>query len=136
MPTDVGGQIAVPLSFSPDSAVSKDATGQLSVAAYTDLKRHLICDEDDPFFCNEQRRQDFVPIDQFLTSKLWDAGTSAPYGHRGDLPTLSEAILHHSGEAKEVKRAFLSLPSDQKTAIISFLRSLKVTKDVFDLNWR
>jgi hypothetical protein len=127
VPTDVGGQIAVPLPFSADSALFRDATGAPYVAAYTDLKRHVICDEDDPFFCNEQRRQDFVPIDQFLTSKLWDAGSSMPYGHRGDLTTLSEAIIHHSGEAKEVKRAFLSLPDKDKIAVITFLRSLKVT---------
>lgn len=137
VPTDVGGQIAVPLAFSASSAVFRDATGAPYVAAYTDLKRHVICDEDDPFFCNERRRQDFVPIDQFLTSKLWDAGTSGPYGHRGDLPTLSEAIIHHSGEAKEVKRAFLSLPDKDKIAIITFLRSLKVTNDFNSLTeWR
>jgi hypothetical protein len=129
VPTDVGGQIAIPLPFSEDSGLFRDATGAPFVAAYTDLKRHVICDDDDPFFCTEQKRQDFVPINQFLTSKLWDAGTSGPYGHRGDLTTLSEAIIHHSGEAKEVKRAFLSLPDKEKTAVIKFLRSLQVTKD-------
>ncbi|MFQ3458875.1 di-heme oxidoredictase family protein [Bradyrhizobium sp. UFLA01-814] len=129
VPTDVGGQIAIPLPFSDDSALFKDATGAPFVAAYTDLKRHVICDDDEPFFCNETLRQDFVPTNQFLTSKLWDAGTSAPYGHRGDLTTLSEAIIHHSGEAKEVKQAFLTLPDNEKTAVIKFLRSLQVTKD-------
>ncbi|MER8622880.1 di-heme oxidoredictase family protein [Mesorhizobium sp. M1143] len=129
VPSDVGGQIAVPLPVSEDSAVFSDSTGQLYVAAYTDLKRHVICDDDDPFFCNERRRQDFVPTNQFLTSKLWDAGSSAPYGHRGDLPTLSEAIVHHSGDAKDVKLAFLALSNEEKTAIIVFLQSLKVTKD-------
>ncbi|MGY3388762.1 hypothetical protein ACVWW6_001353 [Bradyrhizobium sp. USDA 3311] len=119
VPTDVGGQIAIPLPFSDESALFKDATGAPFVAAYTDLKRHVICDDDDPFFCNERLRQDFVPTNQFLTSKLWDAGTSGPYGHRGDLTTMSEAIIHHSGEAKEVKRAFLSLPDNEKTAVIN-----------------
>jgi hypothetical protein len=129
VPSDVGGQIAIPLTFSNDSGLYRDAVGTPYVAAYTDLKRHVICDEEDPFFCNEQVRQDFVPTDQFLTAKLWAVGTSMPYGHRGDLTTLSEAILHHSGEAKEVKRAFLALPDKEKIAIITFLRSLEVTKD-------
>ena len=89
----------------------------------------MICDDDDPFFCNETLRQDFVPINQFLTPKLWDAGTSGPYGHRGDLTTISEAIIHHSGEAKEVKQRFLNLPDKEKVAVVTFLRSLQVLKD-------
>lgn len=138
VPSDVGGQIAVPLAFSEGSAVFRDATtGAPYVAAYTDLKRHVICDEDDPFFCNERVRQDFVPTNQFLTAKLWDIGTSMPYGHRGDLTTVSEAIMHHSGEAKEVKRAFLALPDKEKVAVITFLRSLQVTHELPDVTgWR
>lgn len=127
VPTDVGGQIAMPLPFSENSALYRDSDGTPQIAAYTDLKRHVICDDDDPFFCNERVRQDFVPTNQFLTAKLWDAGTSAPYGHRGDLTTLSEAIVHHSGEAKEVKKVFLTLPNEEKVAIIVFLQSLRVT---------
>jgi len=129
VPSDVGGQVAVPLPFSAKSGLDRDADGAPYVAAYTDLKRHVICDDDDPFFCNEKLRQDFVPVNQFLTSKLWDAGTSAPYGHRGDLTTLSEAIIHHSGEAKAVKQAFLALPDRDKAAVVTFLRSLQVLKD-------
>jgi hypothetical protein len=137
VPSDVGGQIAIPLAFSDGSGLFRDATGTPYVAAYTDLRRHVICDEDDPFFCNERVRQDFVPVNQFLTPKLWAVGTSMPYGHRGDLTTLSEAIIHHSGEAKEVKRAFLSLPDKEKIAVITFLRSLQVTKGLIDsTGWR
>ncbi len=138
VPSDVGGQVVVPLPFAADSGLYRDdADGAPYVAAYTDLKRHVICDDDDTFFCNERLRQDFVPIDQFLTSKLWDAGSSAPYGHRGDLTTLSEAIIHHSGEAKEVRQAFLALPDKEKTAVVMFLRSLQVLKDFKGLTgWR
>ena len=132
VPSDVGGQFAVPLNFADHSGVYRDERGQPFVAAFTDLKRHVICDDDDPFFCNEILRQDFVPTNQFLTSKLWDAGSSAPYGHRGDLTTLSEAIIHHSGEAKNVKMAFLALPNPDKTAIVMFLRSLRVNRDFSD----
>jgi hypothetical protein len=55
------------------------------VRAYTDLKRHVICDEMDPFFGNERVVQGGVPTNQFITRKLWDVGNTAPYGHRGDL---------------------------------------------------
>jgi hypothetical protein len=137
VPADVGGQIAVPLQVEDGSGVYRDKNGDIFVAAYTDLKRHVICDEDDRHFCNEKLRQDFVPVDQFLTTKLWDAGSSAPYGHRGDLTTLSEAIVHHSGEAKEVKNAFLRLPDSDKTAIILFLQALRNVDENGNLDpWR
>lgn len=137
VPSAIGGQFAVPITFSNGTGVYRDANGLLFVAAFTDLKRHVICDSDDPFFCNEWRPQDFVPTDQFLTPKLWDAGSSAPYGHRGDLTTLSEAIIHHSGEAKEVKQAFLTMPDKDKKAVISFLRSLQVIRDFSEQSgWR
>jgi CxxC motif-containing protein (DUF1111 family) len=60
----------------------------------------------------------------FLTAKLWDVATSAPYGHRGDLRTLSQAILSHGGEARPQREAFLRLPDEDKRALIAFLRTL------------
>jgi hypothetical protein len=137
VPSDVGGQIALPLAMAAGTGVYRGTDGAPVVAAYTDLKRHVVCDADDPFFCNERLRQDFVPTDQFLTSKLWDAGSSAPYGHRGDLTTLSEAIVHHSGEAKQAKLNFMALPDKEKTALIGFLRSLQVVRELNGLSgWR
>lgn len=132
IPRDMAGQIAMPINMQAPSSsdypsgVYRDDEGQVFVAAYTDLKRHVICDDDDPFFCNEKIEQDFVPTNQFLTTKLWDAGTSAPYGHRGHLTTLEAAIIHHSGEAKDVKKKFVKLPRSEKIAIIYFLQSLQV----------
>ena len=130
VPSDVNGQIVLPLPFAKGSGIAKDDDGSPYVAAYSDLKRHVICDDDDPFYCNEKLKQDFVPIEQFLTTKLWDVGSSAPYGHRGDLTTISEAIIHHSGEAKEVKRKFLILQENEKIAVVVFLRSLQVFTDL------
>ena len=76
------------------------------VHAYTDLKRHVICDADHPHYCNEPAAPlqpddstSSIPNDQFLTAKLWDVGNSAPYGHRGDLDTIFAAIVAHGGEA-------------------------------------
>lgn len=129
VPADVAGQVALTLPVEAGSGIYRQVDGEVRVAAFTDLKRHVICDEEDDFFCNERLRQDFVPIDQFLTTKLWDVGSSASYGHRKDLTTVSEAIVHHSGEAAAARRAFLDLPDPEKTAIILFLKSLRIDED-------
>ena len=96
------------------------------VRAYTDLKRHVICDEMDPFFCNERVVQNGVPTNQFITRKLWDVGNTAPYGHRGDLTTITEAILHHAGEARPQRERFVALPKELQNEIVEFLKQLRV----------
>lgn len=107
------------------------------VRAYTDLKRHNLCDDPgdpDPirFFCNERRAQgrpdqDGKPgAEFFITRKLWDVGNSAPYGHRGDLPTITEAILAHGGEARAARDAFVLLPAKRQEEIVKFLKTLQV----------
>ncbi len=100
--------------------------GEAIVRAYTDLKRHVICDDIDPFFRNERIVQAGVPIDQFITRKLWDVGNTAPYGHRGDLTTITEAILHHAGEARFPRERFAILSKDQQGEIIEFLKQLQI----------
>ncbi len=90
----------------------KQADGGVLVHAYTDLKRHVICDAATPHYCNETLVQSGVPTDQFITRKLWDVGNSAPYGHRGDLGTITEAIVAHGGEATAVRDAFNALPQN------------------------
>lgn len=97
---------------------------QGTVTAYTDLKRHNLCDAEIRHFCNEQLVQGGVPVDYFLTAKLWDLATSGPYGHRGDLPTISQAILAHGGEARAEREAFLALDDTAKRELIAFLRTL------------
>jgi CxxC motif-containing protein (DUF1111 family) len=114
-PRDVAGTVDVRLGAT---------SHEVGVAAYTDLKRHDICDAEINHFCNEHRRQDNVDARLFLTAKLWDAATSAPYGHRGDLRTLSQAIVSHGGEARRVRDAFLQLNDDDKRCVIAFLRTL------------
>jgi len=128
LPEDVVAPILMPLPLNAanEGGVYKGANGVIYVAAFMDLKRHRICDEHDPFFCNERLRQDFVPTDTFITSKLWDVGSSMPFGHRGDCTTVSEAILHHSAEAKASRDAFLQLDDASKSALIRFLLSLSV----------
>ncbi len=111
--------------------------GTALVRPYTDLKRHNLCDDTghpDPirFFCNEalaQARpdQDGKPGQEFfLTRKLWDVGNSAPYGHRGDLTTITDAILFHAGEARTSRDAFAALSVEEQTAIVKFLKTLQI----------
>ncbi len=104
----------------------RNAGGQILVRAFTDLKRHVIGDADYPHFLNEKIIQEGVPTDQFLTRKLWDAGNSDPYGHRGDLTTLTEAIINHGGEARQSRDAFARLSASEKAGIIEFLKSMQV----------
>lgn len=96
------------------------------VRAYTDLKRHDLCDGDVRHYCNEQVVQAGIPTGQFVTRKLWDVGNSAPYGHRGDLTTLTDAIAAHGGEARAQRDAFLALPAAQRSELIEFLKSLQM----------
>jgi cytochrome c peroxidase len=101
---------------------------EYEVAMYSDLKRHQMCDEDVRHFCNERIRQDNVRQELFMTMRLWDLATSAPYGHRGDCSTLSEVILAHGGEARPSREKFRALSDPDKKGLITFLLSLGATQ--------
>jgi hypothetical protein len=114
--------------------------GGALVRAYTDLKRHNLCDDPGSpdairFFCNEQLTQGRPDQDGrpgtefFLTRKLWDVGNSAPYGHRGDVSTIAEAILYHGGEARASRDLFAGLPIEDQRAVVSFLKTLQVVPE-------
>ncbi len=117
--------------------LESNGDGGAIVHAYTDLKRHNLCDpEDHPdairFYCNEtlaQTRpdQDGIPgAEYFITRKLWDVGNSAPYGHRGDLTTITDAILAHGGEARASRDQFADLPFEEQQQLVAFLKTLQV----------
>ena len=122
--------VARPYTFDLTSDIPKPrlerSGGGAIVRAYTDLRRHVIADDQDPFFRNERLVQSGVPVDQFITRKLWDVGNTAPYGHRGDLTTITEAVLHHAGEARPQRERFAALTKDQQAEIIEFLKQLQV----------
>ena len=121
------------------------------VPAFTDLKRHAICDPSrdyDPItnhFCDDPPLAssstppatdktgpgasgviDRPPYYQFLTAKLWDTGKSGPWGHRNDLDTIYEAITAHGGEAQPVRDAFEALSNSDQGAVVTFLKSLRM----------
>lgn len=122
--------------------LERSVNGGAYVRAYTDLKRHTLSDEETPFFGNERVPQgrlngfaaasDFTisppprPTEQFLTRKLWDAGNTAPYGHRGDCTTLTEAIQFHGGDARGAREAFFALSEEDRNKVIAFLKSMQI----------
>jgi cytochrome c peroxidase len=119
--------------------LERTRNGGAVVKAYTDLKMHSLCGpEGEPdairHFCNEQLDQgrpghDGKPgSEYFLTRKLWDVGNSAPYGHRGDLTTITEAILYHGGEGRAARDAFEALSEAEQRAVVDFLKTLQVVE--------
>jgi hypothetical protein len=126
----------------PGLNIDRIEHGRARVRAFTDLKRHDLNDAEFDHFANEQLSQgslvgfaspaDFTipppprPTSEFLTRKLWDVGNSDPYGHRGDLTTLTEAIHFHGGDARRERDAFFDLPQVDRDEIIEFLKTLQV----------
>ena len=116
--------------------LEKTPHGGAIVRAYTDLKRHDLCDDEGPgairWFCNEQLSQGRPDqngkpgAEFFLTRKLWDVGNTAPYGHRGDLSTITEAILVHGGEGRDSRDAFEASHIDDQKALLAFLKTLQI----------
>lgn len=111
--------------------------GGAVVRAFTDLRRHNLCDaQGSPgairFFCNEQLAQGRPDQDGrpgtefFITRKLWDVGSSAPYGHRGDITTIAEAIMYHGGEARASRDQFVALSSQDQRLLVGYLKTLQV----------
>jgi hypothetical protein len=125
--SEVGHAFSVDLASLPGTdRLKHDSQRHALVEAFTDLKRHRIADGEEPFYANEVVSQGFAPTDEFLTRRLWDVGNTAPYGHRGDVSTLHEAIVRHGGEARAVRLRYLALPENERAAIIEFLRSLQI----------
>jgi cytochrome c peroxidase len=141
------GEVVAPFEFdlvqsSASESVRPLPGGRAAVRAFTDLKRHDLNDADFDHFANEQLTQgtlagfadpaDFTiapvprPTGEFLTRKLWDVGNSDPYGHRGDLTTLTEAIHFHGGDARTERDEYFALPQADQDAVIEFLKSLVV----------
>ena len=76
-------------------------------------------------------RSDFdAQGNEWRTAPLWGAGQHKKvnghqlYLHDGRARTLEEAILWHGGEAEAAKNAFVSLPKEQRSQLIQFVRSL------------
>jgi cytochrome c peroxidase len=121
----------------PQPRLRPDSTGIVWVEAYTDFKLHDICEPDDaePLDMNQSTWSKLFKQGnhRFLTKRLWGAANEAPFFHHGLFTTLRQSVLAHSGEAKQSRQAFQSLPAAEQDAIIEFLKTLQVlppgTKD-------
>jgi len=126
LPENFAGRISIEMKPRPNSVFYREPQGGLFVDIFSDLKRHKICDDELPFYCNEEVPQDFVALDEFVTPRIWDLQTSGPYGHRGHLTTVSEAIYHHGGQARHSRDAFYALSDSEKADLVYFLLSYGV----------
>lgn len=109
-------------------ALPRNAKGQVMVPLFGDLKRHIMTDRQVATLGNELLSQRFVERNVFQTSELWGIGSTAPYGHRGDLTTLDEIIRAHGGEGRESRDNYLALIDGDRSAIIAFLKTLVITE--------
>ncbi|NQW00269.1 MAG: hypothetical protein HQ483_11265 [Rhodospirillales bacterium] len=108
------------------AALKRDEEGRYLVPLFSDLKRHTISDGDIGHYRNELLGQRFADRDQFLSGRLWGVGSTGPWGHRGDLTTLREAIQAHGGEGHAARNGFQALPPPDQKALIAFLQTLVI----------
>ena len=119
--------IAIDLSqYAWAQDLQKNDKGEWLIPLFSDLKRHLIVDNQVNALGNELQAQRFVERDVFLTPRLWGVGSTAPYGHRGDFRMLDEIIAAHGGEARFARDAYLALDKKDRDTVIAFLRSLVI----------
>ena len=110
-------------------ALPRNADGAVLVPLFGDLKRHVIADTQVATLGNELLSQRFVERDVFMTTELWGVGSTAPYGHRGDLTTLAEVIAAHGGAARASRDAWLALDDEARGDVGAFLRTLVIDPD-------
>ncbi len=108
------------------SRLEKDAQGRWLVPLFGDLKRHVIADNKVDHLGNELLSQRFVERNVFMTSELWGIGSTAPYGHRGDLTTLVDIISAHGGDARDSRDVYVKLNETEKSDITAFLKTLVI----------
>ena len=108
------------------SRLPKNDKGEWLVPLFSDLKRHLIVDAQVNALGNELQAQRFVERDVFLTPRLWGVGSTAPYGHRGDMRSLGEIIAAHGGEARFARDAYLGADDKARSGVIAYLRTLQL----------
>jgi cytochrome c peroxidase len=113
----------------------RPVNGVVWVSAFTDLKLHDITSgPDDPNREPLDMQKNpltetaafFAGNGRFITRKLWGVANEPPFFHHGQFTTLREAVLAHAGEARESRRQFETLPSEDQDRVIEFLKSLQV----------
>jgi Di-haem oxidoreductase, putative peroxidase len=119
--------IRIDLSTLPFArTLQRNDKGEWLIPLYSDLKRHLIVDDQVDALGNELQAQRFVERDVFLTPRLWGVGSTAPYGHNGAFRMLDEVIAAHGGDARFSRDAYVALEPNERDSIVAFLRSLVI----------
>lgn len=108
------------------STLQRDDQGRIRVPLFGDLKRHVIADQQVAALGNELLSQRFVERNVFMTTELWGVASTAPYGHRGDMTTLTEVIDAHGGSARASRDAWQALDDQQRSEVIAWLKTLLI----------
>jgi len=87
--------------------------------AYSDLLLHDM----GPEFA-EDLSVSLASTSEFRTQPLWGVSLHGPYLHDGRADTLEEAILMHGGEAETSRNSYEAFDSEDKEALLAFLKSL------------
>lgn len=69
-------------------------------------------------------RQEAAEPQEFRTPALWGLRLRRPLLHDGVAATIEDAIGHHGGEASAVRQRSFALSTDQRAALLAFLKSL------------
>lgn len=126
---DVEHAIEVDLQSRPwAKQLERNERGEWLVPLFGDLKRHVITDEGISTLGNEIMGQRFVERDVFMTAELWGIGSTAPYGHRGDITTLDGVIRAHGGEGRRARDAYVQADEATRSNLIAFLKTLAISK--------
>lgn len=112
------------------STLERDANGHYKIPLFGDLKRHVISDQQVAALGNELLSQRFVERNVFMTTELWGVASTGPYGHRGDMTTLSEVIDAHGGQARPSRDSWQSLSMEQRSNVIAFLKTLFIDPEM------
>jgi hypothetical protein len=100
-------------------SIRVDGSGHGVVDAYTDLKRHDMGSD-----LAEAIDEAGTGPSVWMTRGLWGIGSTAPYMHAGNYPTLTTAIQVHGGEAISARNSFNSANAGTKADLLAFLNNL------------
>ena len=108
------------------ASLPRNDNGEVLVPLFGDLKRHVIADQQVATLGNELLAQRFVERNVFMTAELWGVGSTDPYGHRNDLPSLDAVIVEHGGSARAARDAYMAVPDADRDALRAFLKTLVI----------
>lgn len=104
-------------------ALKTDAEGRALVELWGDLRRHYMGPQ-----LAENIDEKGTGAAVWITKELWGVGSTAPYLHDGRATTLTEAIVLHSGEARDSRVAFQRLSTAEQADVIALLENLVIFK--------